>query len=89
MAAPISGATMNSQTWPSAPFCAKIAAAIERAGFTEVFDTGIEIRWISVRLSPMAIGAKPAGAALLVEPRMTIRKKAVSTTSATSTAVRP
>jgi hypothetical protein len=31
----------------------------------------------------MAIGAKPAGAAFDVEPRMMIRKAAVRTTSAT------
>jgi len=54
-----------------------------RAGLTEVFVTGIEIRWISVKQRPMAIGAKPFGASLCVEPRMTIRKKNVITTSAT------
>jgi hypothetical protein len=77
---------MNSQTCPMAPFCAKIAVAMERAGLTEVLVTGIEIRWMSVRPSPMAIGAKPAGTALLVEPRIIRRNAAVRTISATSAA---
>jgi hypothetical protein len=57
-----SGATQKSQSWPSAPVSAKKATAVERAGLTEVLVTGIEIRWMSVRPRPMAIGAKPAGA---------------------------
>jgi len=41
---------------------AKSAAAKLLAGFTEVLETEIEIRWISVNPKPIAIGAKPAGA---------------------------
>ena len=57
-----------------------------RAGFTDVFVTGIEIRWISVSPRPIARGAKPAGARLSVEPMMIIRKKAVITISVTTPA---
>ena len=80
-AAPASGATQNNQTWLIAPFCAKIAAASERAGLTDVLLTGIDTRWINVSPRPMAIGAKPAGARLDVEPKMMMRKNAVITTS--------
>ncbi len=57
-----------------------------RAGFTEVLVTGMPIRWMRVSARPIAIGAKPAGARRSVEPRITIRKKNVSTTSATKPA---
>ncbi len=40
------------------------------AGLTEVFVTGIEMRWMSVSPRPMAIGAKPTGARPSVAPRM-------------------
>jgi len=40
----------------------KKATAVERAGLTEVLVTGMEMRWIRVRLRPMAIGAKLRGA---------------------------
>ena len=60
-----------------------------RAGFTEVFVTGIETRWIKVSAKPMAIGAKPAGALPCVEPMMTNRNMAVSTNSATKAETRP
>jgi hypothetical protein len=39
-----------------------------------------------VRARPIAMGAKPAGARRSVAPRMTSRKKNVSTTSATKPA---
>ena len=52
-----------------------------RAGFTEVFVTGMLMRWISVRQSPMAMPAKPAGARLCVTPRITIRNMNVMTAS--------
>lgn len=42
--APAIGAAQNTQTWESAAVSAKSAAAVLRAGFTEVLDTGIEIR---------------------------------------------
>ena len=35
------------------------AGPVLRAGLTEVFVTGMLIRWISVSPSPMAIGANP------------------------------
>ena len=41
---------------------AKIAWLAERAGFTEVFVSGIVTRWIMATHKPIAIGAKPAGA---------------------------
>ena len=37
----MAGKTMNAQTWPSAQSPWKTAVASDRAGFTEVFDTGI------------------------------------------------
>ena len=43
--------------------------------------TGILIKWIKVNAKPIAIGAKPAGARLSVEPRITIKKIAVKTIS--------
>ncbi|MCY1372510.1 hypothetical protein D9M69_597200 [compost metagenome] len=88
IAAPTSGATQNSQSCPKAPVSANRAAAAERAGLTDVLLIGIEIRWIRVRERPMAIGAKPDGTADEVEPRMTMRKNAVSTISAINAAVR-
>ena len=57
---------------------------VERAGLTDVFVIGIEIRWINVNARPIAIGAKPAAARFAVAPRMMIRKNAVSTNSATN-----
>ena len=65
----------------------KIAVAVERAGLSEAFETGIATRWNSVSASPMAIGAKPAGARLDVAPTMTIRNSAVMTTSVSNTAM--
>ncbi len=88
-AAPASGAIQKSQSCPSAPFSAKNATAVERAGFTEVLVTGIEIRWMRVRPRPIAIGAKPAGALADVLPKMMIRKAAVRTSSIRKAAKRP
>ena len=56
------------------------------AGLTEVLLIGIEMRWIRARVRPMASGANPVGACLVVTPRMTNRKNAVSSTSARNTA---
>ena len=53
-----------------------------RAGLTDVPVIGIPTRWTVVRDSPIAIPANPAGATLLVAPKMTIRKMKVSITSA-------
>ena len=38
----------------------KTAGPVLRAGFTEVFVTGMLIRWISVSARPMATGSRPA-----------------------------
>ena len=56
---------------------------MDRAGFTDVLVTGIEIRWMSVSARPMATGAVPAGAPLRVAPMITTRNSAVITTSHT------
>ena len=39
---------------------------------TDVLEIGIEMRWISVSVSPIAKPAKPFGARSSVAPRMTI-----------------
>ena len=49
MAAPTSGASQNTHSCAGAPSPLKNATPVERAGFTDVFEIGIEIRWISVR----------------------------------------
>ena len=67
---------------------ANSACEVERAGFTDVFVTGMEMRWISVSAKPMATGAVPAGAPLRVAPMITMRKTAVITTSHTRHASR-
>src|SRR5687767_7493781 len=59
---PTIGATQKSQRSLSASAPPKIAVAVERAGLSEAFETGIATRWNSVSASPIAIGAKPAGA---------------------------
>ena len=41
---PTIGATQNSHNWLSAPVCANSATPVERAGFTEVSDTGMLTR---------------------------------------------
>ena len=61
MTPPTIGATQNSQSEPQASAPPKIAVAVERAGFTDAFDTGIATRWMTVSDRPIAIGAKPAG----------------------------
>ena len=80
---------MKSQSWPTAPLPASKATAMERAGLTEVLVTGMETRWIIVRVRPMASGAKPAFARESVEPMMTMRKMKVMTTSHRKAAPRP
>jgi hypothetical protein len=47
--APAIGATQKSQSCESAHPPATMAGPVERAGLTEVFVTGIETRWMSVR----------------------------------------
>src|ERR1700685_3502021 len=82
------GAAQNSHNCPTAPPPTKIAGPVLRAGLTEVFVTGMEIRWISVRHIPMAMGAKPLGARSSVEPNITSRKNSESTSSATKHAIK-
>ena len=86
IAAPTSGASQNAHSCAGAPSPLKNATPVLRAGFTEVFEIGIEIRWIRVSVSPIDNPAKPCGARSSVEPRITSRKMPVSTTSAMSTA---
>ena len=56
------GASQKSQSCSSAhpppAIAVKIAGPVERAGFTEVFVTGMLMRWIRVSPKPIAIGAK-------------------------------
>jgi hypothetical protein len=77
-APPMIGKTQKNQTWPR-DAVAKSAGPVLRAGFTERLVTGIPMRWISVSPSPMAIGAKPAGARESVAPMMMKRNIIVST----------
>ena len=57
-----SGATQTSAQPPT-----NSAGPVERAGFAEVFVTGMPTRWISVSPSPMASGAGRGGAFPCVE----------------------
>ena len=77
----IMGATQNSQSWPRAHPPTNKAGPVLRAGFTEVLVTGMLTRWIIVSVSPIASGAKPAGALPCVAPMMMNRNIAVMTTS--------
>ena len=65
---PTIGKTMNTQSCASAQPPTNSAGASERAGFTEVLVTGMLIRWISVRVRPMASGARPDGRAPVRHP---------------------
>jgi len=79
---------------PEQPKLADIGAAAKQrgAGAAGRVDGGVGDRdrneVISVSASPMAMGAKPAGAWELVEPRMTSRKKVINT-SITKADTRP
>ena len=57
-----SGASQNTHSWAGAPSPLKNATPVDRAGLTDVFEIGIEIRWISVSVRPIAKPAKPFGA---------------------------
>ena len=70
--APISGANQNSQSCDKAGVCANKATAVDRAGFTEVLVTGIEIKWIKVNPKPMAMGPKPAATRFEADPKIMI-----------------
>ena len=48
-----------------------IAGPVDRAGFTDVFDTGIDAKWMITSVNPMARPANPAGARLSVAPMIT------------------
>src|SRR6266702_3815827 len=80
-APPISGASQNSQSCASAQPPTNRAGPVLRAGFTEVLVTGMLTRWIITSASPMASGAKPAGALPWVTPMMMNRNIMVITTS--------
>ena len=82
------GATQKSHNWSTAQVPWNNATPVLRAGFTEVLDTGMLIKWIKVKAKPIAIGAKPAGAFLCVAPMMISKKKAVNKTSAKNTAAK-
>src|SRR6185312_3549792 len=81
ISAPSKGATQNSQSWPTYSPPANNAGPVLRAGFTEVFVTGMATRWIRVSASPIGMPANPVAAPFEVVPMMTIRKKKVITTS--------
>jgi hypothetical protein len=49
MAAPISGASQNTQSCAGAPLALKNAIPVERAALTDVVEIGMEMRWIRVR----------------------------------------
>jgi hypothetical protein len=49
MAAPISGASQNTQSCAGAPLPLKNATPVERAALTDVVEIGMEMRWIRVR----------------------------------------
>src|ERR1700759_3343827 len=90
MAAPMSGKTMKAQTCLIGRLSgAKGATARERAGFTDVFDTGIEIRWTSHRATPAARPPKPAGNLGWVVLITANTKMAVIRTSKMATEPRP
>jgi len=80
------GASQNTQSCAGAPFPLKNATPVDRAGLTDVLEMGREIRWITVRVRPMASPANPLGARSSVDPRMTSRNTPVRTISATITA---
>ena len=80
------GATQNSHNCCKAQPPWISAGPVARAGLTEVLVTGMLIRWISVSDRPIAIGAKPAGARLSVDPMITSTKKKVSSASMTNPA---
>jgi hypothetical protein len=56
------GASQNSQSRATAQSPTNTATPVLRAGLTDVFVTGMLIRWINVSARPMATGAKPCGA---------------------------
>ena len=59
---------MNSHSCAIASLPANRPTPIDRAGFTDVFVTGMLIRWIRVRRGRWPAGASPLGARLSVAP---------------------
>ena len=51
-------ATQKSQSCFTAMPPTNTATAVERAGFTDVFVTGMLMRWMSVRQRPIAMGSE-------------------------------
>ena len=80
-APPISGATQNGRSCASAQPPTNSAGPVLRAGFTDVLVTGMLTGGSLPAPSPMASGAKPAGALPWVDPMMTNRNIVVITTS--------
>ena len=70
MSPPTTGKMRNTQSCRIASHPANRAGPKERAGFTLVLSIRMLIRWIRVRLRPIASGAKPFGARVSVTPRM-------------------
>ena len=62
------GASQNNHNCATAQSPTNTATPVLRAGLTEVFVTGMLMRWMSVSARPMAIGAKPLGACGPVAP---------------------
>ena len=58
----MSGASQNTQSCVGALLPLKKATPVDRAGLTDVLEIGIEIRCISVNVSPIDRPAKPFGA---------------------------
>lgn len=83
--APAIGANQNNHNCEVYSPPANKAWLVERAGFTEVLDIGILIKWIKVSPRPIAIGANPLGALSFILPRMINKKNKVKTNSANST----
>jgi hypothetical protein len=86
--APKSGATTNTQSWLSAQPPTKTAGPMLRAGFTEVFVTGMPTQWIRTKTKPMGMPVKPTGASAAVAPSTVSTKNAVRMTSTRNAAVR-
>ena len=85
----MAGKTMNAHTCSSAQSPWNTAVASDRAGLTDVFDTGIAIRCTSVRPNPAAIGPNQVGTPLmLVVPSTISTKTAVTTISMIATDTR-
>jgi len=82
---PTIGATQNNHNWLKAQPPTNNAGPVLLAGFTDVFVTGMLIRWIRVSAKPIASPANPIGASLSVAPimiNMNINVKTISISKA-------